>query len=129
MTLWHFTCAHGRGALGESGVLLPGRVHSPEQPWAELGPLSWMADVVWLTDQPDGIGTMLEVRTMTKCDRLAHRYRVTDETSVQRWVRWAHDVRIDATTRWGLEHADLSAIPTSWWLSQQPVPVVLDEQQ
>lgn len=127
VTLWHFTCEHGGAALGAHGVVLPPAEHSPRVGWDSLDEsMRWLATLSWFTDQPDGYGAMLGRRTVNGCDRLTHRYRVADETGIVRWCNYAHDERLDPSVRWGLEHADTCALPTSWYVCAQPVQVTRD---
>ncbi|MGH9252915.1 MAG: hypothetical protein ACRD0W_25905 [Acidimicrobiales bacterium] len=103
MTLYHYTCDHGAARIGDSGILQP-----------HLG-------LVWLTDLDVPMREALGLTShILNCDRIVHRYRVTDTASCQRWLtylgrRWQLD----------LELAD-GARPAHWWVSEQPVPVVYD---
>lgn len=120
--LWHYTCAHGCQAIGETGMLLPiGRLAKPEA-LAKLNGHEWQKHLVWLTDldypMRDALGLTSYV---VGCDRTTYRYRVTDASNARRWVRF----------RRGLPGAlDLDfapgALPMHWWVSLEPVPVVFD---
>lgn len=123
--LWHYTCDHGRWALGVAGVLRPIRQHSPES--ASLLPAP-MADVVWLTDLdvPHAAALGLTSRVLA-CDRTRHRYAAgrLDHPQVARYV----DVRralFTAGQRRDLEQAP-GAMPSHWWVSTVPVAVTLAE--
>lgn len=119
--LWHYTCRHGYDGIGPGS----GRV----RPGAELinGEAPWPSSFVWLTDlavplrEPLGLTSML-----SRCDRTAHRYRVTNAAGIQRWVTFAR--ALPRQMREELEAAP-GARPTHWWVSLAPVPVVLDERQ
>lgn len=113
-TLWHFTCAdHGYAALGNGGFLRPN--NHPFMP--DMPPL------VWLTSDPnptaDDVGLTSRI---TRCDRLAYRYRVTIPTAVTPWskarLRCPTDVAEDLE-RYGR--------PETWWVSSTPQPVRLDD--
>lgn len=76
-TLWHFTCTHGRRALGKRGLLI-----------APIGnPLLDGARLIWLTTEaaPDRETTGLTSRT-TPCDRMAYRYRVLQPERCTPWL-------------------------------------------
>lgn len=117
--LWHFTCEHGYAGIEQTGEAVPAVVLRPELTvW-------WPARYVWLTHDPDpdiaGLGL---TRLYQKCDRTRYRYRVTDMTGCYRW-QFARGRYLDSHVLADLEHA-FGARPESWWVSHDPVAVVLD---
>lgn len=119
--LWHFTCDHGRQALGGKSWLLPANQLLAELPPSPLG--KFITGYVWLTDRPDGSAAGLEGVRLT-CDRTAHRYRVTgDLRAIRRWA----DVPVPLNLRRDLENTPgLTLDPGSWWVSAEPVLAVYD---
>ena len=118
MALWHYTCDHGRAGIGDRGYLVPGVMLTDRV--ANL-PCS---RYVWLTDLAVPIRDALGLTGLiVKCDRVAHRYRVWDETTVRRWVDVARDV--PRAIRENLESAP-GARPAHWYVSEEPVPAVYD---
>jgi hypothetical protein len=75
-TLWHFTCEHGRRALGKRGLLRAPMAN----PW--LG-----VRLIWLTTEaaPDREATGLTMRPQ-RCDRMAYRYRVLQPERCTPWL-------------------------------------------
>ena len=127
MTLYHYTCEHGHAALSRAPLLLPSRVHSPRAADRIPRDLAWMLDVVWMTDldEPMPESTGLTSRGIV-CDRTAHRWRVVDEQNVELWVRWLRAHRVQPAVVEAL-HSGPHALPMHWYVSELPVPVVLDE--
>ncbi len=117
--LYHFTCEHGRSALGAGGDLLPMR-----DILGEARVIPWPGEFLWLTDlsTPDREGLGLTMR-LTKCDRTRYRYRVTDDTAVLPWHKVAR-----ALARG--DRLDLEAVhgarPAHWFVAAEPVPAVYD---
>jgi hypothetical protein len=120
VTLWHFTCEHAYARIGDTGLLRPAVQLRPTR----LGAW-WPAWYVWLSDlgYPDRVALGLAAVKAHSCDRTAYRYRVTDETLVKAWVaaRKAHPTRL----RLALEGP--GSRPAHWFVSTDPVPVVLDQ--
>lgn len=118
MTLWHYTCEHGREELGDGGLLLPAVELTSSRP------VPWTAYVVWLTDltPPDRDALGLTSRLLT-CDRTAHRYRVTDEANVVPWHVLARTLTREMRDE--LEAAR-GARPAHWYISAVPVPALYD---
>lgn len=116
---WHFTCEHGRAALGDAGELVPAVLLVPDP--ARLA-LWWPARLVWLSDlpYPDRQALGLTSHLIT-CDRTAHRYRVTDAATVQPWARARRPFRHEAAA---LEVPGTR--PAHWYVSGEPVPVEYD---
>lgn len=114
--LWHYTCDHNAASIVATGALVPNR--HPLLP--NVAPL------VWMTDDPDaGRWDLGLTGVMLDCDRMAHRFRVVDSSTCQRWTDLVsaapHGVLSDGG-RYLLEHGREF---TSWWISPLPVPVVL----
>lgn len=119
MTLYHYTCDHGFNAIGRTGVIVPARLLTSN----DLA--DWLpAQFAWMTDMayPDREALGLTSQVL-KCDRTAHRYRVTDEENVVSWV----------TARKAFRHAAsvIENVPgvrvRHWYVSLEAVPVALDE--
>jgi hypothetical protein len=118
--LWHYTCDHGRAAIGTAGLLKPAQELTTRQ-------LPWPAGFVWLTDLATPNAHALGLtRYLVACDRTAHRYRVTDEQSATPWL--AIRRQVPAAWRDELEGAP-GAMLRHWYVSSQHVAVVLDERQ
>lgn len=121
VTLWHYTCEHGRAGLGNSGTVLPPVMQDRFDPrMAALHAPGW----AWFTDlavpQRAALGL---TRYVVSCDRIVHRYRVTDTTDVHRWL----DVRRRMPARWRDDlESEPGARPAHWWVAAGPVPVVYD---
>lgn len=122
--LWHWTCVHSAEEIGQAGWLLPISLRAPELV-ADFHPLAvWMADLVWLTDDPGATRGDLGLTSETLgCDRMAHRYRVTEAGAAARWleVLRAGTLAVPRIARTQL-HA-WPAQPGSWWISREPVAV------
>lgn len=124
-TLYHFTCDHGRAALGGRGDALPLRMHS--QGRVDLLPVEhrWMADLVWFTDLGTPTRTALGLTSHTlPCDRLAYRYRALDTARVERWLDVCAAVapRADYVNL----HRSPGVLPGTWWVAWEAVSVELD---
>jgi hypothetical protein len=121
VTLYHYTCDHGRAAIGEAGELLPAYRLTDAVPehW-------WPARFVWLTDLrvPDRYALGLNQVTL-KCDRTTHRYRATDERGVVPWIEARKGFR---RSRHLLEDAP-GVMLRHWYVCPIGVPVVLDPRQ
>lgn len=117
MTLWHYTCDHGRTVIGDAGTLLPGAA-------VYGGATVWTGTLLWLTDlaRPNRLGLGLSSLSLS-CDRTQHRYRVTDDANVQRWTTLART--LPRAYREPLEAA-VGAMPAHWWVSADGVPAVYD---
>lgn len=123
-TLWHYTCMHGHGALGDTGELLPLADLEPRRVLLLPEPFRVMTTLVWLTDLdvPDAAGLGL-TSIVVACDRTRYRYRVTDDTDCVRYTT----VRRDLPPRVAelLERSGRT-LPAHWWVSRRPVPVMYD---
>lgn len=118
MTLWHFTCDHGRAQIVD--VLRSGSdLVDPANPRAEFAsPFVWLTDLALPNRSALGL-TMHHI----SCDRTVHRYRVTDESTCVRWLAARRVLPRGYVD--GLELAP-DARPAHWWISAAPVPVVYD---
>ncbi len=67
MILYHFTCDHGHKGLTEEGHTFP----VPQ-------PLLGDTELSWFTTNPKGEGAALDMPAILDCDRLEHRFRVTE---------------------------------------------------
>lgn len=117
--LYHFTCEHGYADLGpatfeEPAEVKPGVLITPDKR------LPWTSKFAWFTDMPnpDRESTGL-TSILTKCDRLAYRYRVLDDDGIQPWTDVA---RYLPRVREQIEQAD-GARPRHWYVSLTPVLV------
>lgn len=120
--LYHYTCSHGRVEMGSVARLLP---IADRADVSSLGLNAWPAHFVWLTDRPEPDEDALGLtRNFIACDRTAHRYRVTDDSTAVRWLDFiAHEPGY-ASVASLLESP--GADPSAWWVSRDPVPVVYD---
>ena len=108
MTLHHFTCDHGRQAIGKAGLIRPNRQS--------------LVPVAWFTDLPDPDAVELGLTSIVlSCDRLAHRYRVTDASNV---VPWSEFGNVHPGIRAALESSP-GAQPDHWFVASKPVPARL----
>ena len=82
MSLWHFTCDHGRQGIGRAGLVKPNRAAVP--------PLAWFTDLPNPQREHLGLTSLI-----LSCDRMAHRYRVLGSGDV---IPWA-DADVPAETR------------------------------
>ena len=117
VTLYHYTCDHGRRALGDECVLLPAAARIED-----TGP--WTGELVWLTDlahpHREGLGLTSHI---LDCDRTAHRYRVLPGALVDRWTTFARG--LPRGYRESVEGAP-GAMPAHWWVAVAGVPAVYD---
>ena len=118
-TLYHFTCDHGRAAIGDTGQLVPA-LRLVAYPQETVPTMRY----VWLTDLHVPIPAALGLtRDWIVCDRSAYRYRVTDDTTVVPWVSVSRDM--ERPWRAALEFSP-GAKPRHWFVSSEPVPVAYD---
>ncbi len=122
--LYHYTCDHGRDAIGDAGVLTPVTWRVPAGQYLPPGVASFVTRFVWLTDlnvpYRDALGLTSHALS---CDRTGHRYRVTDATTATRWLKVRRTFSRDYVD--GLE-ATPGAMPAHWWVAEGPVPVAYD---
>lgn len=119
-TLFHYTCDHGHKALGSgSCTLLPltGQRLTPAPPAGGA--------FVWLTDLDVPFRAALGLTSVAlRCDRTAHRYRVTGGDATP--LRWLQARRLfPPAYRDALERAP-GAMPAHWWVAGEGVPAVYD---
>jgi hypothetical protein len=76
----------------------------------------------WFTDLPDPEPITLGLSSVTlRCNRMAHRYRVTDDRDVLPWSAYAKFLPdLDAE----LDHPGARA--DHWWAASAPVPARYD---
>lgn len=110
--LWHFTCLHGRHAIGTSGTLAPG-----------------LDGFVWLTDLPAVVPSMLGFAepgalSLLRCNRTDYRYRVHDDDGAYaaRWTSVRH--MVDPERREGIESVP-GVLLRHWWVATMPLRAVL----
>jgi len=126
VTLWHYTCAHGRAGIGRLGLLKPPERLQPGHQALLPRHMQWLSRCVWATDldRPDAEALGLTSTTLG-CDRTAFRYRLTVPGSVIPWREWSRYLDVEAVA--GLESAP-GAQPDRWWVgSGHSVPVRLDQ--
>lgn len=112
MTLWHYTCDHGRAAiLADSGTLRP-NLRAPI-------PILWLTDLA--APERDALGLTSRI---LDCDRTEHRFRIDDPIDVLPWA--ALRLRYRPTLVAGLETAP-GAQPEHWYVTLQPQRAILDE--
>lgn len=117
-TLWHYTCVHGRIALGVGGTLLPVALQRPDVAERVNPAAQELLAMVWATDlsYPDPFALGLTRATIV-CDRTRFRYRVP-ASAFTRYGRVRHRMRPDL--RNALESAYM-AEPVHWWVAFTPV--------
>lgn len=119
MSLYHYTCDHGRQALGDQGDVLSrfdqARHRGSRLPMDQLALHSWFTDLDRPLEQPLGLTSQI-----LDCDRTAHRYEVTDPADVHRYI----DIRrtLGHPLCAALESAP-GAMPMHWYVAVSPVPV------
>jgi hypothetical protein len=124
MKLYHYTCQHGRDAIGTAGTVQPLAMWAPQAAQRLAEPLRWMTELAWFTDlaQPDREGLGLTMLT-SPCDRTAYRYQAVELAGVVRWLDVWRDYRPHAV----LLHLADGVRPGAWWVAREPVPVALDQ--
>lgn len=117
MTLYHFTCDHHADEVRRDGhVRSLMDLLGDDAPAAARLP---QAEFAWFTDLDVPHRKALGLTShITRCDRTAHRFEVTDATAVTRYL----DVRRYHPRLWSLELAP-GAMPAHWWIASEPVPV------
>lgn len=123
-TLYHFTCSHFELPIRAIGAVIPHR--HPFFP--TLGPVAWFTS----EERPDRFRVGLTSDTLA-CDRMAHRFRVTEPGSCLPWAEvrdLMRDVGLTAGTPWqpGFDAETLRSFEYgravfSWWVSPVAVPV------
>lgn len=106
LTLYHFTCDHGKAGIDKTRTLLP-NLH----PYMScLGPLIWLTNVPEPTRESAGL-TM----NYTKCDRMAYRYIVQSKAAVSRL-----DIR-NRAPKDIVETLESFGEPEHWWVARRPL--------
>jgi hypothetical protein len=111
MTLYHFTCDHGRDGIVRDGVVKPNR-----HPYLGLA-------VAWFTDLADPTADEVGLTSATlRCDRLAYRFEIVDLAKAHPWLG-----SVEQSVTPIQYQADLHrfSTPRHWWVSRQPVSVSL----
>ena len=104
MTLFHYTCNHGRVGIGDDGWLRPAQTF-----WGGE-PLIWLTDM----DVPDRAGLGLTSRILS-CDRLDYRY-VAEAHGAEPWL--TSSFRIAAPWKAVLALEAIEGVkPHHWWVS------------
>lgn len=100
MNLYHYTCDHGAEGIERDGQIVPNK-HT---------------GVAWFTDLPTPDVAKLGLTShMLKCDRTAHRFRVTKLFGIYAFAEvWRGDEMLPGD-------------PFHWWVAFTPVPAVRDE--
>ncbi len=115
--LYHFTCDHGYRKIGRYNALLipQGGLH----PVAGWPPLLWFTTLSRPDRESTGLGNVL-----TTCNRMAHRYEITDLTHCQPWLGcfWRQK-----TPPVFLETLESYGDPEHWWVSDAVVPARWDQ--
>jgi hypothetical protein len=112
--LYHFTCDHGHHGISRTGLITPQAIN-PLTGWA----------VSWFTTEPSpgreatGLGAVI-----TTCDRMAHRYVITDLSRCNLWLTSTFRMRTTLDVRDLLE--EYATGVQHWWVSAKPVPAVYD---
>lgn len=123
--LYHYTCDHGREALGDLGqlrtaaeLMSPAKRDSLDPGLVALLSWCWLTDLA--TPHRDALG--LTSHTLG-CDRAAHRYQVVlpTKTGAIRWTGARRYFRADL--REELESAP-GAMPRHWYIAPSGVQVV-----
>jgi hypothetical protein len=122
--LYHYTCQHGRLAIGSYGYVLPLWSWNPRagarlgERWRPLAEVSWFTDL----DSPWPPRALGLTRSTIRCDRTQYRYRVVDDRDVVPWL----DSPYRREPLLLLERAG-GALPRHWYVATKPVVVALDE--
>jgi hypothetical protein len=105
MILWHYTCDHSHAKIQAQPALL-------------LKP-SPVTGMLWLTDLNPAPRKALGLTMKTiSCDRMRHRYLVTDDEKVIPWMELRRAVHPRLTSQ--LEEAD-GVMPMHWYVAFEPV--------
>jgi hypothetical protein len=118
--LYHYTCEHGRAALGEAGTLLPpGQFqpgHASRLP-EYMRETSWF---IWCTDLDFPFRAALGLsRVALVCDRTRYRYRVAGDISgVARWTELRETCHPRMVAELESAHG---AMPMHWWVACTPL--------
>lgn len=126
-TLYHYTCQHGRIAIGAKGTLLTPKAQHSKRQIAQLfrDYRRELKNLIWLTDLDVPHAEALGLTSYSlPCDRTQHRYRVADDAQrIGHWMQWRGGFNPRLVHE--LESAS-GAMPMHWWITSSPVPVVYD---
>jgi hypothetical protein len=114
VSLYHYTCDHGRDALGDEGWLRTGHALNPKT--SHL----WQAGYIWLTDLSVPIKDALGLTSnFIHCDRTEHRYLidpafeyVTPYMSIRKHLSFAKRMQLEESP---------GARPMHWYVTRVPV--------
>ena len=112
--LYHFTCDHGHHGISHTGLITP----------QAISPVTGSA-ISWFTADPSpdreatGLGAVV-----TTCDRMAHRYVITDLAGCTPWLTSTFRMLTTLDVRDLLE--EYATGIQHWWVSAKPVPAVWD---
>lgn len=123
MDLWHFACDHGHAGLLNDPVLRSTRdlADLPDEDFTWKFP-AWF---VWMTDLPTPEAIELGLtRNHIRCDRMQHRWKVTDDSTVIPWETAVE--RHNLTSVRMLLEGLAGTRPDHWFVSIEPVPAVYD---
>ena len=123
--LYHYTCHHGRVALGNRGVAYPLDIWNPRVARiVRRGKYPMMAALVWFTDLdiPIPFALGLTRHTLT-CDRTEFRYRVINADDIVPWLSPPMKPARRSLIR--LER-EVGALPRHWFVAATGVPVRFD---
>jgi len=102
--LYHYTCSHGRAAIGDVGTLIPG----PDG-------YVWATDLAWPVTKALGL-----TNHILPCDRTEHRYEITAAEGLAGFLPWmAVRNTLPEEMVFALELAE-GAMPRHWFLSASP---------
>lgn len=114
--LYHFCCSHSKRKIGTYNCLLiPQCVHPL------LG-----CNVTWLTteSEPDRQKTGLGNNTgLTRCDRMAFRYMVTDVSACRPWLT---SIERAAARPNVIRDLESFGDPEHWWITERPIRATFD---
>lgn len=119
--LYHYTCTHGRKALGDLGDVVPAAYLEPALAGGFLSRLAWFTDLA----TPDR-GALGLTMNLTTCDRTRYRYRVTIKPSIAAGLRPWTDVRRLYPRDLVRDLETAPADPAHWWVADRPVPVIYE---
>jgi hypothetical protein len=123
--IYHYTCGHGRRALGEAGTVRAlAEWNRGAAKLLDLAGSSAIGTLSWFTDLDVPVVEALGLtRATIYCDRTRYRYRVVED-DLGLVVPW-----LDSPRRAGwllnLEHPR-GVMPRHWFVATEPVRVVLD---
>lgn len=116
--LYHFTCAHGQRRIGRQNCLIIPQI---EHPLLRL-------TVSWFTTEaePDRVQTGL-THNITRCDRMAFRYVITDLSTCVPWLTSRERKHAKRHGKPGaLASLESEGDPEHWWISRAAVPAQYD---